>query len=162
MPRRRRFLHGTALALAAGLAGCSDDGGGDGEDGSDGEDGDDGTTTDGETDGETTEPAETTTEDGTMDGDATQVTVGPGGSLSFDPESVTVSVGETVQWTWDGSGHNIVVDSAPEESSWEGDPDDLYSSGHTHEHTFEVAGAYSYYCNPHRGSGMVGSITVEE
>jgi len=158
MPRRRRILHGIALTAAAGLAGCGGDGEG-GEDTTEPEDGGAGTTE--QMDG-TTEAMGGTTEEGTTAGDATEVTVAPGGNLSFDPENLTVSVGETVRWNWDGSGHNIVVESKPDGSSWEGDDADLYDAGHTHEHQFEVAGEYSYYCNPHRGSGMVGSVTVEE
>ncbi len=167
MPRRRRILHGIALATAAGIAGCSGDGG----DGGDGDDSDDGEDTTEPEDGgmDTTEPMDGTTEgmdgtteEGTPAGDVTEVTVAPGGSLSFDPENLTVSVGETVRWVWDGSGHNVVVESKPDGSSWEGDDADLYDSGHTHEHQFQVAGEYSYYCNPHRGSGMVGTVTVEE
>ncbi len=172
--QRRRFLRGIALVTAAGVAGCSGDGG-DGEDGGDG--GTDtptptptptATATPTESTDATTEPAETTTEpaettaEGTTAADVTEVTVAPGGSLRFEPEDLTVPVGETVRWVWDGGGHNVVVESKPEGSTWEGDDAELYSSGHTHEHEFGVAGEYSYYCNPHRGSGMVGTVTVEE
>ena len=35
------------------------------------------------------------------------VTVAPGGSFTFDPSTVNISVGDTVRWTWDGSGHSV-------------------------------------------------------
>src|SRR5262249_37206501 len=36
-----------------------------------------------------------------------EVTVAPGGSLTFDPSTVNISVGDTVRWTWDGNGHSV-------------------------------------------------------
>jgi len=39
---------------------------------------------------------------------------------------------------------------------------ETYGSGHTHSHTFETAGEYSYRCVPHRTQGMTGSFTVTE
>jgi len=29
------------------------------------------------------------------------------------------------------------------------------------EETFDTAGTYDYYCEPHRGAGMVGKVIVE-
>lgn len=148
-------MHGTAVALVAGLAGCSD--GGDGDDGDDGGDGDG--TTEGMSGEDTTEEMSGGTTEPATDG-VEEITVAPGGSLEFDPDSLSVEVGTTVRWTWDGSGHNVVVESKPGDSDWEGDDAQLYDSGHSHEWTFETSGTYEYYCNPHRGSGMVGSLTV--
>ena len=54
---------------------------------------------------------------------------------------------------------------APAGSDWsgtEGGDGGTYRSGHTHGHTFEVAGEYSYYCAPHQSAGVVGSFTVTE
>lgn len=117
-------------------------------------------------------PASTATETGTATPtetatgpQATVVTVAPDGALRFSPESVTVSVGDTVRWEWAAGGHNVVPDQIPAESSWAGTTDDegyTYDAGYTHSHTFEVAGEYSYYCDPHQSVGMVGSVTVEE
>jgi len=90
------------------------------------------------------------------------VEVGPGGSFSFDPESFELATGETVLWVWGSPGHNVVVESAPGGSDWNGDSEDLYDDGHTHTHTFTTAGEYEYYCEPHRSLGMVGTFTVVE
>ena len=35
------------------------------------------------------------------------VAVGPGGGFTFDPDTVNISVGDTVRWTWAGSGHSV-------------------------------------------------------
>lgn len=170
---RRRLLTGVAGALAAALAGCSSGGDGDG----------DGTaptatqsttataapetTTDGATEAETT-TGETTTEgtDGTTTDSAAAVvvTVAPGGSLEFDPETVTIDAGGTVRWEWDAGGHNVRVSTQPEAANWtgtEGTNTDTYGSGHVYEFTFDVAGTYEYFCAPHRAAGMTGTVVVE-
>ncbi|MFC7193430.1 plastocyanin/azurin family copper-binding protein [Halosimplex aquaticum] len=74
-------------------------------------------------------------------------------------------VGETVVWVWHSSGHNVRPESTPSGSDFSGTAggdDRLYDEGHTLSHTFEVAGEYEYYCNPHRSAGMTGSFTVAE
>lgn len=89
--------------------------------------------------------------------------VGPGGSLSFEPESFQIAVGDTVLWTWDAGGHNVKASTTPEGSDWSGTPGgefDTFGSGHTYRYRFDVAGTYEYYCAPHRSAGMTGSFTV--
>lgn len=93
------------------------------------------------------------------------VVVGPGGELVFDPESLEIAVGTTVTFEWDSDGHNIVVESKPDGSDWEGTEggaDKLYDTGHTHSHTFETTGTYEYVCTPHKTAGMIGTIEVVE
>jgi len=93
------------------------------------------------------------------------VVVGPGGELVFDPESLEIAVGTTVEFEWDSNGHNVVVDSQPEGASWEGTEggaDTLYDTGYTYSHTFETTGTYEYVCAPHRAQDMVGTIEVVE
>lgn len=82
--------------------------------------------------------------------------------IEFDPETLAIDVGETVEWVFEGSGHNIFVTEAPTESDWDGTEGyDRYSEGHVHQHTFQVPGTYEYYCQPHRNVGMEGTVTVE-
>ena len=93
------------------------------------------------------------------------VTVGPGGSLVFEPETIQVTPGMTIEWTWDSDNHNIVVDSQPDGANWEGTEGDAtvtYDTGHTYSHTFETLGTYEYACEPHRTAGMLGSVEVVE
>ncbi|WP_227130898.1 plastocyanin/azurin family copper-binding protein [Halorubellus salinus] len=92
------------------------------------------------------------------------VVVGPGGSYAFEPSSLTVSVGDTVTWSWDSANHNIVVRDQPDGAEWtgtDGDGAKTYDTGHTYEYTFETAGTYEYYCQPHEGLGMVAEVVVE-
>ncbi|WP_459191210.1 plastocyanin/azurin family copper-binding protein [Halosimplex sp. J119] len=97
--------------------------------------------------------------------DAAQVVAVADGALAFAPDSFEISTGETVVWVWHSNGHNVRPASTPSNSEFsgtEGGEDTLYDEGHTLSHTFEVAGEYEYYCDPHRSAGMTGSFTVTE
>lgn len=103
------------------------------------------------------------------------VIAAPDGEFAFEPDELTVSVGETVRWGFASGGHNlscrpedadeaVLPDGAEPFASYgpEQDPEvTLVSRGETYEHTFEVAGQYTYVCIPHTDSGMVGTIHVE-
>jgi len=170
---RRTALRSFAAGIALAIAGCGD-GGGDGND-TDGETTEaetptEGETTEGEmetTEGETETPEDgETTEDGAGTGQdvAQTVQVGAGDGFSFDPAQFTISTGDTVVWEWVQGEHNIVPESVPEQSDWQGTqggPEETYTD-HTYEFTFETAGEYQYYCNVHQDLGMNGSFTVEE
>ncbi|WP_435195518.1 plastocyanin/azurin family copper-binding protein [Natronomonas sp. EA1] len=102
---------------------------------------------------------------GSGGGPTKTVTVGPGGSLVFEPAELEITPGTTVEFVWDSDDHNIVVESQPESANWqgtEGGASQLYDTGHTHTHTFDVEGDYEYYCAPHQSAGMVGTITVSK
>jgi len=154
-PTRRALLARSALTLAGvtALAGCTSDGGGEGTPAS----------TEPPTDDATSTPAETgtTTDGGGSTADHT-VVVGPGGSLVFDPAELTVDPGATVEFTWESNFHTVAVESQPDGANWSGTGTETHDSGYTHTHTFEVAGTYEYYCQPHRSSGMVGTVQVGE
>ena len=181
---RRRYLRLSGAALAAAVAGC---GQGDGESTSSPTPTEamattepletsepEGTPTPESTPTATPDPDATPTETPTPTATATasatprqaaQVVDVADGALAFAPDSFEVSRGETVVWVWHSSGHNVVPDSTPSGSDFSGTPGgegDRYDEGYEFSHTFEVAGEYEYYCNPHRSAGMVGSFTVTE
>ncbi|MFC6732227.1 MULTISPECIES: plastocyanin/azurin family copper-binding protein [unclassified Haladaptatus] len=96
-------------------------------------------------------------------GGSKEVAVGPGGDLVFSPgteEPLYASPGTTVKFVWESDNHNIVVDSQPG-SSWEGH-ESLENEGFETEFTFEELGTYAYHCQPHKASGMVGEIVINE
>jgi len=108
-------------------------------------------------------PTATATETQTATVEAAQVVSVAADGFTFSPSSFEIRAGDTVRWEWEAGGHNVKADTTPEGSDWSGTPDsDLYSSGHTYSYTFDVPGEYSYYCQPHRSSGMTGSFTVTE
>jgi plastocyanin len=93
------------------------------------------------------------------------------GMLAFEPAKLTVKPGDTIQWVNNKvPPHNVVFDAGqnPAKSA------DLakalshkqlmMSPGQITETTFPAdaaPGTYTFYCEPHRGAGMVGKITVE-
>lgn len=117
------------------------------------------------------------------DGDSgEQRTVEMTDDLQFDPNEITISVGDTIVWENTGQvAHSVTAyeDEIPDDADYfasggydsEQAARDGYSAddpesgaipgGETFEHTFETAGTYEYFCIPHE-SNMVGTVQVEE
>src|ERR1051325_2834472 len=98
-------------------------------------------------------------------GQIVDVTVGPG--LAFDPDTVNISVGDTVRWTWAGSGHSVTSGPPCAVDSQYCSPNDtnctagtLSNAGTVYMHTFSRAGSYSYFCIAHCFFGMTGVVNV--
>jgi len=93
------------------------------------------------------------------------------GMLMFDPADLTIHSGDVVKFVNNKlPPHNIVFDDKqiPAEAKASAGSlthkDLMFSPGESYEVTFGddiPAGSYTYYCEPHRGAGMVGKITVE-
>lgn len=93
------------------------------------------------------------------------------GMLVFDPPKLTIKPGDTVEWVNNKvPPHNVVFDAAnnPAKSAdlakGLSHKQLLMTPGQTVKATFPedaAAGDYTYYCEPHRGAGMIGKITVE-
>jgi plastocyanin len=76
---------------------------------------------------------------------------------SFIPSQVTIQRGQTVRWVnRDGQFHTVTPDGHGEWSSAS-----LNQSGQTFEHTFDDAGNFDYFCQPHRTAGMTGRVVVQ-
>ncbi len=95
------------------------------------------------------------------------VTVAPGGSFVFDPSTVNISVGDTVRWTWGGSGHSVTSGPPCQADSQYCSPNDmncasgiLSNTGTVYTHTFGRSGTYSYFCSAHCFFGMTGTVNV--
>ena len=74
--------------------------------------------------------------------------------MQFDPEELTISVGDTVTWTNnDGMSHTATSTSGPESF----DSGNI-GSGDTWSFTFTEAGTYEYKCDYH--SSMTATIIV--
>ena len=93
------------------------------------------------------------------------VMVGPG--FTFSPDTVNISVGDTVRWTWAGSGHSVSSGPLCFPDSQFCSPNDmncfpgtLSNSGTVYQHTFNTAGSYSYICIAHCFLGMAGVVNV--
>jgi plastocyanin len=83
-------------------------------------------------------------------------------NFAFTPSSLTIEVGDTVVWTKTTGTHNVNGSVA----TFSSNPDSFgsgaaSSSAWTYSFVFTVAGNYQYQCDPHSGSGMTGTVTVE-
>lgn len=81
------------------------------------------------------------------------------GSTGFNPENLTINVGETVQWVNTGGSHNVNGTTTTFPNNPESFGNNV-GTGWTFDHTFMTPGTYDYQCDPHVGLGMVGTITV--
>ncbi|HEY2376471.1 MAG TPA: plastocyanin/azurin family copper-binding protein [Gemmatimonadaceae bacterium] len=83
------------------------------------------------------------------------VTVGPGGSYSFDPAQADIGAGATVTFTWAGGvTHNLTWLTTPSPTP----PNSGDMSSGSVQVTLNTPGTYNYHCTIH--AGMDGSITV--
>jgi plastocyanin len=85
----------------------------------------------------------------------------------FSPATVSISVGDTVRWTWASSFHSVSSGTPCATDSQFCSPDDmncalrtLSNAGAVYQHTFTQAGTYSYFCAAHCEYGMTGTINV--
>lgn len=80
------------------------------------------------------------------------------GMLQFVPKELTIKKGDTVKWVNNKMApHNAVFDTDAVKSH----KNLVFSPGESYETTFDETGEFSYYCEPHRGAGMVGKVVVQ-
>ena len=90
-------------------------------------------------------------------------------TLNFDPGEVTVQVGDTVEWR----NKSLFTHTVTADKSLSKQPDkvllpagaDPFDSGdippgEIFRRKFQVAGRYDYFCIPHEGRNMRGSVIV--
>tara|TARA_B100000809_G_scaffold266153_1_gene327574 strand:+ start:2775 stop:3902 length:1128 start_codon:yes stop_codon:yes gene_type:complete len=80
-------------------------------------------------------------------------------SNSFTPNSITINVGDTIEWTNTGGSHNVNGTTGTYPSNPESFGNSV-GAGWTYSHVFNVAGNYDFRCDPHFGQGMTGTIVV--
>jgi plastocyanin len=89
---------------------------------------------------------------------AVDVTMGSNGNLVFEPNDIIISTGETVHFV---NGmlppHNIIVEGRADLSR----ESLMFNPGESQDIKFADAGDYDFFCGPHQGAGMIGTIHVE-
>jgi plastocyanin len=109
-------------------------------------------------------------ENNTQNNNKPAVVVGMTNTMTFTPDTVTIEVGQTVQWENTSLlAHSVTGD--PSKATIEGSAQlpegaNPFDSGmmdpkETFEHTFKKAGTYKYFCIPHEGAKMYGWVIVE-
>lgn len=82
--------------------------------------------------------------------------------LVFSPDSITISAGDTVHWSYPSS-HNIVqIDNLSNCNSVTpgGFNSGPVGSSTSFDHTFQMTGTFFYKCQAHCGSMMKGTVIV--
>ena len=80
------------------------------------------------------------------------------GMLAFEPNTLNIKSGDTVKFVNNKlAPHNAVFEGHDELSH----SDLAFAPGESWEETFTEAGTFDFYCEPHRGAGMVGKVIVE-
>ena len=89
---------------------------------------------------------------------AADVTMGANASLIFDPADITINAGDTIRFVNEAlPPHNVIVEDHPDFSH-----DGLaFAPGESFEITFPEAGDFNFWCEPHKGAGMTGTIHVK-
>jgi plastocyanin len=96
------------------------------------------------------------------------VTVGPlDNEFSFAPDSINISVGDTVRWTWASDFHSVTSGTSCTADGQFCSPDNmncdagiLSDTGFVYEFTFTQPGMYQYFCALHCFAGMTGVVNV--
>lgn len=83
------------------------------------------------------------------------------GNNYFDPVGLLVEPGTTVRFEIDAGAHSATAYSERIPAGATAFDSGVISRG-SFEFTFETPGTYDYYCIPHEGSGMAGTVTVSE
>ena len=72
----------------------------------------------------------------------------------FEPAAIRIDTGTTVVWEWaDDQNHSVTDEDGAFDSG-------VQDSG-PFEHTFDEAGVYLYFCQPHRAQNQQGAVVVE-
>jgi plastocyanin len=88
---------------------------------------------------------------------AIDVTMGSGGNLIFDPSDVTINAGDTIHFVNNMlPPHNIIVEGRADLSR----ESLMFNPGESQDILFADAGDYTFFCGPHQGAGMTGTIHV--
>lgn len=91
--------------------------------------------------------------------------------VEFEPSTVTIKPGQTVEWTNPSRlVHTVTADPEKvadrEHVQLPGEAETFDSGvirpGETYRQTFTVPGTYRYFCIPHEAAGMVAEIVVED
>ena len=116
-----------------------------------------------------TAPAPVTTGDNAVTTIGTGTTVDMTAGLQFSPNAVTINAGETVTFRNISTFTHTVstVADTPVETQAVMLPNGAtpFDSGaiapnESFSHTFTTPGTYRYFCEPHVGQGMIGTVIV--
>lgn len=82
-------------------------------------------------------------------------------NTTFQPDDITIQVGDTVNWVWSAGSHTVTSGSGASDPTV-GQLFDapLNSTSTSFSHVFGAEGTFDYFCRPHEGLGMTGVVRV--
>ncbi len=78
--------------------------------------------------------------------------------LAFDPASVTIAAGDSVRWIWSNGSHTVTSGADCTQDGLFNHP--LNAANPQVLLAFDAPGTYPYFCIPHCGLGMTGTVMV--
>jgi len=75
------------------------------------------------------------------------------GGNFFSPQSIAISLGDVVHFTWQDGGHSTTSDATSGPDSWNSG---VIGAGSTFDVSIDNPGTHRYYCQPHGGPNGVG------
>lgn len=78
-------------------------------------------------------------------------------NLTFSEPNLVIAPGTTVRWVNQG----VMLHTVTPEGHSEWSSATLANNGDTFTHTFDAEGTFEYFCQPHVGQGMIGTVTVQ-
>ena len=88
---------------------------------------------------------------------AVDVQMGSNGNLIFEPSDISIAAGESVHFINNMlPPHNVIVEDHPELSH----TGLAFAPGETFDIAFSEPGEYTFWCDPHKGAGMIGHVHV--
>lgn len=91
----------------------------------------------------------------------TRHTVTANSNNTFNPITLAIEAGDTVEWVNNGGNHNVngTIAAYPDNPEGFGNGG-ASAAAWTYEFIFTTPGTYDYHCDPHLALGMTGQITV--
>lgn len=89
-----------------------------------------------------------------------QVNLGGPNGNTFNPSTITIFAGDTVQWSNLGGFHNVNGNTGVFPGNPASFGNSTSSSAWNYSFVFTSPGTYNYQCDPHAGLGMTGTVTV--
>lgn len=79
-------------------------------------------------------------------------------NFKFVPQKITIMIGDTVTWKWVEGTHTTTSDSTTGLNVWDSP---ITSANRQFAIVIKSPGLHTYYCTPHKSTGMTGSIQVD-
>ena len=78
-------------------------------------------------------------------------------NFAYEPAKLKIAVGDTVRWVW-SDGTHTVTEGTDCTAKAGGFDSARHTAAFTHEHTFDAAGTFDYFCDYREHCTMMGQV----